>query len=211
MLDRGANVAVVTDAGTPGISDPGERLVRAAVAGGHEVTVVPGPAAAVAALVVSGLPAQRWVMEGFLPRSGRERTDRLAAVAAETRTTVLYEAPHRVGRTLADLRAACGSQRPVVLARELTKLHEEVWRGTLGAAVERAKTEAPRGEHVIVVAGASPTTEPSAAEVTAALEARLAGGMDRKTAVAEVAAALGAPKRAVYDAAVALKDAGSTP
>ena len=124
-------MAVVTDAGTPGISDPGERLVRAALDGGHEVSVVPGPAAAVAALVVSGLPTERWVMEGFLPRSGRDRADRLAAVAREPRTVVLYEAPHRVLATLGDLAAACGDDRPVALARELTKLHEEVWRGTL--------------------------------------------------------------------------------
>ena len=131
LLGRGATIAVVTDAGTPGIADPGERLVRAALAGGHQVSVVPGAAAAVAALVVSGLPAERWAMEGFLPRAGRERAERVAAVAAEPRTVVLYEAPHRVARTVADLAAACGPERPVVLARELTKLHEEVWRGTL--------------------------------------------------------------------------------
>jgi len=207
LLARGAAVAVVTDAGTPGVSDPGERLVRAAIAGGHEVTVVPGPAAAVAALVVSGLPAQRWVMEGFLPRSGRERAERLAALAAEPRTSVLYEAPHRVARTLADLAHACGADRGVVLARELTKLHEEVWRGTLGEAVERAATDPPRGEHVLVLAGAPLGARPTAADVTEALAGRLAAGMDRKAAIADVAAALGAPKRAVYEAALALKAA----
>ena len=138
LLAAGATVAVVTDAGTPGISDPGARLVRAAIDGDHPVTVVPGPAAAVAAVVVSGLPADRFVMEGFLPRRGHERAERLAALADERRTTVLYEAPHRLARTLADLAATFGPDRPVAVCRELTKLHEEVWRGSLGEAAARA-------------------------------------------------------------------------
>src|SRR6185436_1087307 len=136
-LDRGERVAVVTDAGTPGISDPGERLVRATIAAGHAVEVVPGPSAVVAALVVSGLPTGRFVFEGFLPRKGSGRSERLIELAGERRTIVLYEAPHRLARTLADLAAALGPTRGVVLARELTKLHEEVWRGPLAAAVER--------------------------------------------------------------------------
>ena len=139
LLAAGATVAVVTDAGTPGISDPGARLVRAAIEGDHPVTVVPGPAAAVAAVVLSGLPADRFVMEGFLPRRGHERAERLAALAGERRTTVLYEAPHRLARTLADLVATLGPDRPVAVCRELTKLHEEVWRGSLGEAAERGR------------------------------------------------------------------------
>ena len=119
LLDGGATVAVVTDAGTPGISDPGERLVRAAIDGGHVVEAVPGASALLAALVVSGLPTDRFVMEGFLPRQGRDRTDRIAEVAREPRTVVLYEAPHRLARTLADLADACGPDRPVAVAREL--------------------------------------------------------------------------------------------
>ena len=155
LLDAGATVAIVTDAGTPGISDPGERLVRAAIEGGHEVVGVPGPAAAIAALVVSGLPTQRFVMEGFLPRSGRERSDRLAGLAGERRTIVLYEAPHRLARTLADLARTLGDDRAVAVARELTKLHEETWRGTLGRGRRsQPRRLAPRGEHVLVVAGA---------------------------------------------------------
>ena len=137
-LASGERVAVVSDAGMPGISDPGERLVRAAIAAGHVVEVVPGPSAAITALVASGLAAGRFAFEGFLPRKGSGRTERLRAVADERRTVVLYEAPHRVARTLADLAASCGPDRRIVLARELTKLHEEIWRGTLGEAISWA-------------------------------------------------------------------------
>ena len=133
-LARGERVVVVTDAGMPGISDPGERLTRAAVDAGYPVEVVPGPSAAVTALVGSGLPTGRFCFEGFLPRKGSGRSERLEALAAEERTIVLYEAPHRIARTLADLAAALGADRRVVVARELTKLHEEWWRGGLGAA-----------------------------------------------------------------------------
>jgi 16S rRNA (cytidine1402-2'-O)-methyltransferase len=205
LLARGTTVAVVTDAGTPGISDPGERLVRAAVAGGHAVEAVPGPSAALHALVVSGLPAARFVVEGFLPRRGPERRARLAEVGTETRTIVLFEAPHRLGRTLADLQEVCGPDRAVVVARELTKLHEEVWRGSIAEAVARAAAREPRGEHVVVVAGAPPVTA-GIADVEAALAACLAAGMDRRAAVAEVARDLGVAKRTVYDAALRLRD-----
>jgi 16S rRNA (cytidine1402-2'-O)-methyltransferase len=144
-LRAGEVVAVVTDAGTPGISDPGERLVRAATQAGFEVRVVPGPSAAISALVASGLPTGRFVFEGFLPRKGSGRSERLAALAVEQRTLVLYEAPHRLGRTLADLAAALGGDRRTAIARELTKLHEEVWRGTLDEAVARAELVEPPG------------------------------------------------------------------
>ena len=150
VLGGGGDVALVTDAGTPGISDPGERLVRAVLDAGHDVTTVPGPTALVSALVASGLPTGRFAFEGFLPRTGRARADRLAELATERRTLVIYEAPHRVLRTLADLAAALGAERPVVVARELTKLHETVVRGTLGDV----ELGTPRGEYVLVVAGA---------------------------------------------------------
>jgi 16S rRNA (cytidine1402-2'-O)-methyltransferase len=201
LLAGGSTVAVVTDAGTPGISDPGARLVRAAIAGGHDVTVVPGPAAAVAALVVSGLPTERFVMEGFLPRRGQERAERLAALAVERRTIVLYEAPHRLARTLADLAGPLGADRAIAVCRELTKLHEEVWRGSLGEAAARASGAAPRGEHVLVLSGAPPPAPADDTAVRAALAARQAAGDDRKTAIATVARDLAVPRRRVYDLA----------
>jgi 16S rRNA (cytidine1402-2'-O)-methyltransferase len=200
-LAAGELVVVVTDAGTPGISDPGERLVRAAVAAGHDVRVVPGPTAAIAGLVASGLPTERFVFEGFLARSGAIRAERVAALATEARTVVLYEAPHRLARTLADLAAACGADRPVALARELTKLHEEVWRGSLGAAVARCSEVEPRGEYVVVLGGAAPAPEASEDELAEALARLLADGATTRDAVAEVAAAYDVSRRRVYDLA----------
>lgn len=198
LLEKGSQVALVSDAGTPGISDPGERLVAAATAAGHPVEVVPGPSAVIAALVASGLPTGRFTFEGFLPRKGAERRHRLATIAADRRTTVLYEAPHRVAQTLGDLAGACGPRRRVALARELTKLHEETWRGTLEGAVAHVATNIPRGEYVIVVDGAPEAPPPSDEDIEAALHARIAAGDDRKTAVASVSAALSVPKRRVY-------------
>lgn len=200
-LRSGETVAVVTDAGMPGISDPGERMVRAAADAGIEVVVVPGPSAAVAALVLSGLPTGRFAFEGFLPRSGSGRTERLAALADERRTIVLYEAPHRVARTLADLAGVLGGARRVAIGRELTKLHEEVWRGTLDAAVAHVATVEPRGEHVLVVDGA-PEAEPATDDALLAAVRRLVGeGTSTRDAVAEVAAAFDVSKRRVYDLA----------
>jgi 16S rRNA (cytidine1402-2'-O)-methyltransferase len=204
LLAAGRTVAVVTDAGTPGISDPGERLVRAAIDAGHAVSAVPGPAAFTMAMVVSGLPTSRFVMEGFLPRSGAERARRLAEVAGEPRTVVLYEAPHRVARTVADLVAACGPDRHVVLARELTKLHEEVWRGTLAEAVAHLAASEPRGEYVVVLAGAPPAAAADDDAIRAALLDALADGESRSSAVATVVATLGVAKRRVYDIATSL-------
>jgi len=205
-LARGERVAVVSDAGMPGISDPGERLVRAAVDAGHAVEVVPGPSAAVTALVLSGLPTGRFAFEGFLPRKGSGRTTRLAELAAEPRTIVLYEAPHRVARTLSDLAAACGSERRVVIGRELTKLYEEHWRGTLAGAVEWAAANEPRGELVLVLDGAPPPPAVDAQQIEAALVDELHDGASARDAAAAVAQALGVPKRQVYDLAVQLRD-----
>jgi 16S rRNA (cytidine1402-2'-O)-methyltransferase len=207
-LALGERVALVSDAGMPGISDPGERLVAAAVAAGHPVEVVPGPSASLAALVVSGLPAGRFVFEGFLPRKGSGRSERLAAVAAEPRTTVLYEAPHRLARTLADLAAACGDTRRVVVAREITKLHEEVWRGTLAGAVAWAGEREPPGEMVIVLAGAPEAAPPGDADVLAAVRDELAAGATARDAAKAVAARLSVPRRRAYDLAVAARHDG---
>jgi 16S rRNA (cytidine1402-2'-O)-methyltransferase len=203
-LAGGQQVAVVTDAGMPGISDPGERLVAAAVAAGHRVDVVPGPSAAVAALVVSGLSTSRWCFDGFLPRKGPDRRRRLAQVAAERRTTVLFESPRRVQATVADLVAAAGGERRVAIARELTKRFEDVWRGTLTDAVGHLAATEALGEYVLVLDGA-PEREPATeSDVEEALRARLAVGMAKRDAVAEVAAELAVPKRQVYDAALRL-------
>jgi 16S rRNA (cytidine1402-2'-O)-methyltransferase len=202
LLEAGSDVAVITDAGTPGISDPGSRLVRAALDAGCRVSAVPGPAALVMALVISGFETGRFVFEGFLPRSGAERRRRLADLAAEHRTVVLYEAPHRMARTITDLADVCGSTRRVSIARELTKLYEEVWRGSLGDAAPRL--ESPRGEYVIVLEGAAPPADANDADIVAALTNALAGGASRKEAVATVVGDLGVSKRRVYDLALSL-------
>ncbi|CAN5592781.1 16S rRNA (cytidine(1402)-2'-O)-methyltransferase [soil metagenome] len=204
-IAAGARVALVTDAGTPGVSDPGARLVEAVVDAGLAVTTVPGPVAAVAALVLSGFDTARFAVDGFLPRKGAERSARLAELAAEHRTVVLYEAAGRVARTLADLAQACGPERRVAVARELTKLHEEVWRAPLGEAVDRVGEVDLRGEVVLVLEGAAPQRDGGDdADVRAALRAARDRGLGPGRAAAEVAAALGRPRRDVY--ALALGD-----
>jgi 16S rRNA (cytidine1402-2'-O)-methyltransferase len=203
----GDRVAVVTDAGMPGISDPGAHLVRACLDAGLRVEAVPGPSAALTAVVLSGLPSDRFVFEGFLPRKGRARTDRLAALAGEPRTTVLFEAPNRVRATLADLVAACGPQRPVAVARELTKAFEEMWRGTLEDAVRHVERTEPRGEHVVVVGPAPERAPPGDAEIEAAVRAALADGRSARDAASDVANALGVARRRAYEAATRLKPA----
>jgi 16S rRNA (cytidine1402-2'-O)-methyltransferase len=202
LLDAGETVTLVTDAGTPGISDPGSRLVRVVIDAGHAVSAVPGPTAFIMALVISGFDTARFVFEGFLPRSGRERSTRLAAIAAEPRTTVTYEAPHRVERTVADLAAACGGTRSVAVARELTKIYESVWRGSLDDAITHLGATPPRGEYVIVLQGAPPRDEVTDAEIRSALHLALAGH-SRKDAVEAVVGQLDVPKRRVYDLALA--------
>ena len=206
VLDRvraGDRVVVVTDAGMPGIADPGERLVRAAVDAGVPVEVIPGPTAAVTALVASGLPSGRFVFEGFLPRRGADRTTRLAELAGERRTLVVFEAPHRIAATLADLVATLGADRRVAVARELTKLHEEVWRGSLEGAVAWASAGPIAGELVIVVEGAPPAAPATEADVEEAALAALAEGLSARDAAARIAATLGVPRRQAYAAALA--------
>jgi 16S rRNA (cytidine1402-2'-O)-methyltransferase len=204
VLGAGRDVAVVTDAGTPGVSDPGQRLVRAVLDAGFRVSAVPGPVAAVTALVVSGLPTNRFVVEGFLPRAGRERRERLAELATERRTVVLYEAPHRIRRTLDDLAERCGADRPVAVARELTKLYEQVVRGTLGSI----DVGEPRGEYVVVLGGApSIAAQPGDDDVRHALRVAMDDGATRRDAVASVAERLAVPKRVVYAIATAERSA----
>jgi 16S rRNA (cytidine1402-2'-O)-methyltransferase len=199
---RGERVVVVSDAGMPGIADPGERLVAAVAAAGLPVVVVPGPSAAITALVASGLPAGRWVFEGFLPRKGAARSERLAELATERRTIVVYESPHRAARTLADLAAVLGPDRRVAVGRELTKLHEEVRRSTLAEAVAWAEAKEPVGELVLVVDGAPAPAPAGDDDVEAAVAAALASGLSARDAAAKVASDLGVPKRQAYAVAV---------
>ncbi len=205
IVDRilaGETVALVSDAGMPGISDPGERVVRAVIEAGLPVEVAPGPTAMTTALVLSGLATDRFVFEGFLPRKGRERSQRLAEVATEPRTMVIYESPKRVASTLVDLSAVCGKDRPAAAGRELTKLHEEVLRGTLADLADRLARSEPRGEFVLVIAGAPVRGEAATDdELLAALRAAIDEGASRRDAVAAVMASTGEPKRRIYDLA----------
>ena len=201
-LQAGTDVLLVSDAGLPGISDPGYRLVAAAAAAGVRVTALPGPTAVTTALAISGLPTDRFVFEGFLPRKAGDRGRRLAGLAAERRTLVLYESPRRLGATLAELAAAFGESRRAVVCRELTKTHEEVVRGTL-AELAAYFAAGALGEITIVVAGATGTGPDISLEDAAAQAiARARDGEPRNAAIAAVARAHGLARRAVYDAVV---------
>jgi 16S rRNA (cytidine1402-2'-O)-methyltransferase len=206
-LRAGLRVLLVTDAGMPSVSDPGYRLVSAAAAEDLAVTCVPGPSAVTTALAVSGLPSDRFCFEGFLPRKGGERRTRLGALAAERRTAVFFEAPHRLADTLADMAAAFGPDRAAAVCRELTKTHEEVRRGPLGELATWA-ADGVRGEVTVVVAGAPESAvELTADELVRQVQVRQDAGLDRKDAIAAVAQETGVPKREVYDAVVAAKTA----
>jgi 16S rRNA (cytidine1402-2'-O)-methyltransferase len=202
-LADGATIAVVTDGGMPSVSDPGFRLVRAAIDAGVPVTCAPGPSAVTTALAISGLPSDRFCFEGFLPRKPGERRARAAELATESRTMVFFEAPHRIADTLADLAAAFGADRAAAVCRELTKTYEEVRRSGLADLAEWAAAGEPRGEITLVVAGAAASSErPSDADLLAAVAAREAAGTSRKDAIAEVAKQFGVPKREVYQLVV---------
>ena len=198
----GERVALVTDAGTPGVSDPGQRLIAACVQAGVHVEVVPGPSAALAALVLSGLPTARFVFEGFLPRTAAQRRRRLRALAAEERTIVLFESPHRIEESLADMLDALGDRRGA-MARELTKMHEEVVRGSLSELYARA-AEGVRGEVTLVIEGAKTGDDepPDREDVATRLRALIAEGLTKKEAIARAAADLDIPKKDVYAIAV---------
>jgi 16S rRNA (cytidine1402-2'-O)-methyltransferase len=203
LLDRlraGASVALVTDAGMPGVSDPGYRLVRAAADAGVPVTVVPGPSSVTAALAVSGLPTDRWVFEGFLPRKPGERQGRLRELSSERRTLVLLESPHRLLPSLVDLADAFGD-REAVLCRELTKTYEEVVRRRLPGLVSWARERQIRGELTLVVAGAAePVVSAEPSDLAAAVARLEEAGLSRKEAMAEVALTARVPRRVVYEA-----------
>jgi 16S rRNA (cytidine1402-2'-O)-methyltransferase len=199
-LADGQRVVLVTDAGMPSVSDPGYRLVAAAVEAGIDVTVVPGPSAALAAVAVSGLPVDRFCFEGFLPRKGGERRRRLEALRDEMRTMVFFEAPHRTAEALGAMAEAFGADRPAVVCRELTKTHEEIRRGGLGELAGWA-AEGVRGEVTIVVAGAVDSRPaPGADDVRKLVDEAVQGGLSRKDAISTVARGAGLPRRVVYDA-----------
>jgi 16S rRNA (cytidine1402-2'-O)-methyltransferase len=208
LLRGGADLALVTDAGTPLVSDPGEGLVAAWSTEGGRVVPIPGASAVLAALVASGLPSARWGFEGFLPRSGAERRRRLARLAADDRTTILFEAPSRTAATLRDLAAVCGDDRPAALCRELTKLHEEVRRGSLSDLAEEANTHPPRGEVTLVVAGRpsaanagdQPTDLGDLETARRRVDDLVAGGLSRSVAAKQVAGETGLARRDVYGA-----------
>ncbi len=206
-LVDGARVLLVTDAGMPSVSDPGYRLVAAAVEKDIKVTAVPGPSAVLTALALSGLPVDRFCFEGFLPRKAGERMSRLREVAGERRTLVYFEAPHRLDDTLAAMAEAFGAERRAAVCRELTKTYEEVKRGPLGELAEWA-AEGVRGEITVVVEGAPETVaELDAEELVRRVQVREEAGERRKEAIAAVAAEAGLPKREVFDAVVAAKNA----
>jgi 16S rRNA (cytidine1402-2'-O)-methyltransferase len=202
-LASGSDLALITDAGTPLVSDPGSELVAAWAERGGAIVPIPGASAVLAALVGSGLPQAHWSFEGFLPRRGAERRSRLERICADARTTIIFEAPGRAAATLRDLAAACGPYRRATLARELTKLHEEFWRGTLGDLADRAAQSPPRGEVTLVVAGASVEaaenlSPASLADARLEVDRLVRGGISRSAAAREVAARTGLPRRELF-------------
>lgn len=201
LIQSGRNVVLVSDAGMPGMSDPGYRLVKACADAGIVVEAVPGPSAVVTAVALSGLAPGRFVFEGFLPKKQGERKRRIAELATEKRTIVLFESPHRIDVSLADLLDGLGP-RPAVLARELTKMHEEVRRGTLEELLRSVEENPPRGEMAVVIEGAIQKHAVQVPPPELAMRARelMDSGVERKEALARVAREVGVPKRAVFDA-----------
>lgn len=204
LLKDGKNVALVSDAGTPAISDPGEDMVKLCIENGIEVTSVPGPVAAVNALILSGLNASRFAFEGFLSVNKRHRHEHLESIKNDTRTLIFYEAPHKLKNTIADMQSVFGGERKIALARELTKIHEEVMRCTLDEAAAYYEENAPRGEYVIVVEGAAEKENETENEwedvpVKEHVERYIAQGMTVKDAVKAAAADRNAPKREIYN------------
>lgn len=207
VLERllaGESCALVTDAGTPAISDPGQELVALCAAHGVDVVAIPGPCALVTALAVSGQPTDRFTFEGFLPMNKKNRRAHLDSLKGEERTMVFYEAPHKLSATLSDLRDAFGEERPISLCRELSKLHEEVRRTTLGEAARWYEENQPKGEFVLVVRGAEPVEEQEATleDGLSRVEVLRAGGASLKDAVKQAARELGLSKNELYDLAL---------
>jgi len=200
----GETCALVSDAGSPAISDPGEELVKQCAEAGITVCAIPGPCAVITALSISGQATGRFCFEGFLSTAKKSRREHLESLIGEQRTMIFYEAPHKLLNTLEDMAGVFGADRPISLCRELTKLHEEVIRTTLGGAIELYASQPPKGEFVLVVAGAEPAEETVATEEDAVKRVKelMDGGMSRKDAVKQAAQELRLPKNVVYDAAL---------
>ncbi len=203
-LSDGLLVSMVTDAGMPSISDPGERLVKKVIESGHQVTVIPGPTAPISALVVSGFSTQRWCMEGFLPRKGESRSRSIKEIAEETRTTVLFESPHRLKATLQDLHEECGDARQIAIVRELTKMHEEIFRGSLGESLGWAEKKI-KGEIVIVLEANNSSIEIDDDRLKAVLREILDSGVSTKDAAEEASRRLNVSRRRAYSTALDLR------
>ena len=211
ILDRilaGETCALVSDAGSPAISDPGEDLVRLCAEHGITVTAIPGPCAVITALSISGLPTGRFCFEGFLSTAKKSRKEHLQSLIGETRTMIFYEAPHKLVSTLEDLAETFGNERKISLCRELTKLHEEVVRTTLGEAIAQYTENGPKGEFVLVVDGAAPVEKevPTAEDAGEMVKRLMSEGLSRKDAIKQTAKALDLPKNVVYDAALNLDE-----
>jgi len=205
---NGETCALVSDAGSPAISDPGEDLVKQCAAAGITVCAIPGPCAAITALSISGQATGRFCFEGFLSTAKKSRREHLDSLKKEQRTMIFYEAPHKLLTTLEDMSEVFGAHRPISLCRELTKLHEEVVRTTLGEAVEKYTVNPPKGEFVLIVAGAEPEVPEAATEADAAqrVQQLMQEGLSRKDAVKQTAKELNLPKNVVYDAALSSED-----
>ena len=211
ILDRilaGETCALVSDAGSPAISDPGEDLVRLCAENGITVTAIPGPCAVITALSISGLPTGRFCFEGFLSTAKKSRKEHLQSLVGETRTMIFYEAPHKLVSTLEDLAETFGNDRKISLCRELTKLHEEVVRTTLGEAIAKYTENGPKGEFVLVVDGAAPVEKevPTAEDAGEMVKRLMSEGLSRKDAIKQTAKALDLPKNVVYDAALSIDE-----
>lgn len=205
-LQQGMAIALVTDAGMPAISDPGEELVKGCIESGIRIIPIPVVTAGIAALTASGLSTQSFGFDGFLPIDKKERRDRLEILAREMRTIILYEAPHRLLRTLNDLASSCGSERQIAIARELTKLHEEFWRGNIREAIAHFTSHAPKGEFTLVIAGAAPTLPQvwTETDIIQALQNLIDAGSSRSEASRQVAELAQLSRRQVYQIALSL-------
>lgn len=208
-LHQGKTIALVSDAGLPSIADPGTDLVIACIEAGIPVVPIPGATAALTALCASGQATDRFVFEGFLPLKGKDRRDRILALSQELRTVILYEAPHRLLKTLEDLAESLGCDRTLTTSRELTKRYEEFWRGSIGAAIAHYQTHTPKGEFTLVLAGAAPeSTALSEAELLSALQDLMADGHSPSQASRQLAQVSQRPRRELYQLALQLKQPG---